>query len=458
VGTVTLPAGAQRAGRPLRSKRLLALAGDERLVSHLRRGNEAAFEVIFERHSGGILAFCRHMLGSREEAEDAVQHTFAAAYRDLVQDEREIRLKAWLYTIARNRCLSVLRGRRDAPSEWAEVATAGLQEEVERRVELRELLADLQELPEEQRAALVLSELGDLSHADVAGVLRVEVPKVKALVFRARSGLMERRQARETPCIEIREQLSVLRGGALRRSELRHHLRHCQGCREYREEVRRQRAMMAAVLPVTPTVALKSNVLSALGLGGSAAGAAVSAPVGGAALAKLAVVAVVAGGGAVAGEQALEAGTSERPVKPLVAPAASHRHGGQTPAEDRAASHRPIVEPTKRRSAANTNQGVRRRVRAHGKDAAPGRPASPGERGLGLERRSPKAQSTPRHGAPAREPKATIREPKAATPPTNQDKVGSPPAVDLGTRARGGPPLELPQEPPLPPTPKANAG
>src|ERR687896_1720717 len=93
---------------PFRSKRLLSLVGDERLVEQIRHGNEAAFEVAFERYGAGILGFCRHMLGSPEEAEDAVQHTFAAAYRDLLRDEREIKLKPWLYTIARNRCLSML--------------------------------------------------------------------------------------------------------------------------------------------------------------------------------------------------------------------------------------------------------------------------------------------------------------------------------------------------------------
>src|SRR6266511_2863686 len=69
VGTVSLPAGKQSAGPPLRSKRFLALAWDERLVQQVRRGNEAAFEVIYERHLRGVLAFCRHMLGSHEEAE-----------------------------------------------------------------------------------------------------------------------------------------------------------------------------------------------------------------------------------------------------------------------------------------------------------------------------------------------------------------------------------------------------
>src|SRR5919106_2480827 len=214
---------AQAPAAPLRSRRLLARAGDGRLVEQVRRGNEAAFEVIFERHGPAILAFCRHMLGTREEAEDAVQHTFAAAYRDLQRGgERDIALKAWLYTIARNRCVSVLRARREQAAELEDLPTEGLSEQVEQRAELRELLADVRELPEEQRAALLLAEAAGLSHAEVAQVLGCEAGSVKGLVFRARSALIERRDARDTPCSDIREQLATLKGGALRRNELRH--------------------------------------------------------------------------------------------------------------------------------------------------------------------------------------------------------------------------------------------
>src|SRR5918992_2288434 len=260
--------------RPLRPpRRLLALAGDERLVEQIRLGNEAAFEVAFERHGPAILSYCRHMLGSRDEGEDAVQQVFAAAYGGLMRDERPIKLKPWLFTIARNRCLSMRGARRNEGSiEDHEPVTTGLAEQVERRTELRELLNDLGDLPEEQRAALLLAELGDLSHADVAQVLGCEVEKVKALVFRARSALIDRQAAREQPCEVIREQLANLRGGALRRSELRHHLRGCPGCRDYREKVRRQRQMLVAVLPVTPSLGLKSAVLGSVGFGGASAG------------------------------------------------------------------------------------------------------------------------------------------------------------------------------------------
>src|SRR5918999_6031281 len=82
----------------------LRRAGDGRLAALAAGGDEAAFEAIFERHHRGLLSLCRHLLGSLEEAEDALQHTFAAAYRRLMQGEPPQHLRAWLYTTARNRC------------------------------------------------------------------------------------------------------------------------------------------------------------------------------------------------------------------------------------------------------------------------------------------------------------------------------------------------------------------
>src|SRR5436305_725023 len=226
--------------------RILRLAGDDRLVALVRAGNEAAFEVVYDRYHLQLLSFCRHMLGRAAEAEDAVLETFICAYGDLRRSERPIALRAWLFTIARNRCLSMLRSRRETASlEDVEPETAGLAAEVQHRDELRTMLGDISRLPEDQRTALVLAELGDLDHAEIAGVIGCSKDKVKALVFQARSSLSLSRQARETSCEEIREQLSTLRGGALRRAGLRRHLHGCAGCRDFRDEARRQPAAVA---------------------------------------------------------------------------------------------------------------------------------------------------------------------------------------------------------------------
>jgi RNA polymerase sigma factor (sigma-70 family) len=377
------------------------------------------------------------MLGSPQEAEDAVQHTFAAAYRDLrMGGEREIALKPWLFTIARNRCVSMLRMRRDVPTgdaalESAAPAGAGLAEEVEERAELRRLLEDVRELPDEQRAALLLTETGDLSHVEVAGVLDCEVSRVKGLVFRARSALIARREAREAPCERIREQLATLRGGALRRSELRLHLRECPGCRDYREQVRQQRRMLAVALPVAPTLGLKSSVLAAIGVGGGSAGGLTAAAggLGGATVAKVAVAGVLAGGGIVAGDAVVNSDC------PAVAPSGpSHA----APQRDAAAAEQPgaVSRGTGRLGQpAGAGGGVPRAE-------SPGRAGERGRQGMGRERgRGPIAappQATPvRRGPPAKESKPWKAEPGAKGGPRGLAKGHAKPAP--GSRAEAKP-------------------
>jgi RNA polymerase sigma factor (sigma-70 family) len=282
-----------------RPRRLLAALSDERLATEARGGNDAAFEVIYDRHHRGLLALCRHMLRSREDAEDALQQAFASAFRALPSNEQPAQIKPWLYTIARNRCLTMLRARRETPvDEVVQEPTAGLSAEVEQRAELRELLADLGHLPERQKTALVLSEVGALDHAQIAQVLECETKQVKALVFQARSALIGDRNARAIPCAEIREQLATASAGELRRSALRRHVRVCSGCAEFRDEIRHQRGMLALALPVVPSLGLKESALAAVGMGGggAAGGGGLIAAIGAHGAAKVAAVAIATGG------------------------------------------------------------------------------------------------------------------------------------------------------------------
>src|SRR5919109_210359 len=91
------------------SSPLLRLQSDERLVTLTRRGNHGAFEALVSRYQSRLLAFCRHMLGSREDAEDVLQEVFAAAFNAMLADERPLNVRPWLYRIARNRSLNHLR-------------------------------------------------------------------------------------------------------------------------------------------------------------------------------------------------------------------------------------------------------------------------------------------------------------------------------------------------------------
>jgi RNA polymerase sigma factor (sigma-70 family) len=466
-----MPAAAlatRRLAAPLRSKRLLALGGDERLVEQMRRGNELAFEVAFERHGGAILGFCRHMLGSLEEAEDAVQQTFASAWRDLGKGgEREIALKPWLFTIARNRCLSMLRGRREQ-RELPELATAGLSEEVERRADLRELLRDIAELPAEQREALLLSEARDLTHAEVAGVLGCEVPRVTSLVFRARSALIARREARATPCEEIREQLANLRGPALRRKELRFHLADCPGCSAYHDEVRRQRELLAAALPVTPGGGLELSVLAAAGIGGGGAAAAAGVAGGGAAaagigtafgvagsslVAKLALVGVMAGGGVAAGTVLVDDVDGPQRAAPAAVeeqhePAGAAAERARPPAADGVPARPLAVGPRSPRATPGRTEP--RRPSQPAATAAPDREAGiENGRKLGHEKRAAAEPGSPAVEAPRGEPaqgRGPVETPALPGPvrrgPAELD-VPVPPAPQAAPKAEAVPPGQL---------------
>ena len=249
----------------------LRLAADDRLVAFVRRGDSAAFEVLYERHARGLLSFCVYMLGSRHDAEDAVQATFASAYRALRADGKPVALRPWLFTIARNDCLSIMRRRRPTVELNGELALRGDPlHELEVREEVRHMLESMRELPERQRAALVLAELHGLSQAEIGDVLGVEADQVKAYVYQARSNLISTRRAREADCEEIREELATARGSALLRGRLRRHVRSCADCRVYADGIARQRQHLGALLPLMPSLVLKYRAVEeALGIGGA---------------------------------------------------------------------------------------------------------------------------------------------------------------------------------------------
>lgn len=288
---------------------------DEVLVARLRAGDVRCFEAIFRRHEGPLLSYCRHVLGDRTEAEDALQQAFIRAHGALLGDSPPRELRPWLYAIARNCCLTAIAARRPmAELEDRTPSLVGLAEQVQERQELRDLVADIAGLPEEQRSALLLSELEDLSHAAIAGIVGCPVSRVKALVYQARSSLIAQRAAREASCEEIRERLAVARGGELRRGPLRRHLSICAGCSEFQRAVATQRGSLAVVLPVLPSVDFAARVLghclaTGAGVGAGAAATGAGGAAGGGASGAAGVAATTATTGAAGAGGASSLGT-----------------------------------------------------------------------------------------------------------------------------------------------------
>jgi RNA polymerase sigma factor (sigma-70 family) len=257
---------------------LLRLQSDERLIRLLRDGNDGAFEVLFGRYRTRLLAFCRHMLGSKEDAEDVLQEVFVAAYNAILADERAILARPWLYRIARNRCLNHLRrpvaDGRDTMDDQLSAGGASTADVVHKRADLRHLLDDVQKLPETQRTALLLREIDALSYEQIAIAMDTTVPSVKSLLVRARMSLAEASEARQLTCDEVRVRLAEVAEGLRRTTPpVKRHVRDCEDCRNYRKQLRKTNAAMAAVFPVAPLLALKKLVLAKAGTAALAGGA-----------------------------------------------------------------------------------------------------------------------------------------------------------------------------------------
>jgi RNA polymerase sigma factor (sigma-70 family) len=286
----------------------MKLQGDEKLIAMARAGNPGAFETIVDRYQGRLLGFCRQMLGSTEDAEDVLQEVFVNAYRAMLADEREINLRPWLYRIARNRCLNYLRKpKADAQESMdmvPEVDAASTAERVHNREEFRQILSDVNKLPETQRAALLLREMDALSYEEIAAAMDTTVPSVKSLLVRARISLAEASQARLLTCGEVRIELSEAAEGLRKASApVRRHVRECDECADFRSQIRSTEKALAALSPIGPLLAFKGFILSKLGLGG-AGGAGAGATGAGAAGAGAGAVGSVGVGAAISGGSA----------------------------------------------------------------------------------------------------------------------------------------------------------
>jgi RNA polymerase sigma-70 factor, ECF subfamily len=197
-----------------------ANASEEQTVNSAIAGNEAAFTQLVERYRGELQVHAYRMLGSVEDAQDALQEAFLRAWKARGTYRRQSTFRAWLYRITTNACLRILerRPRRIVPYEAVPAAELGTRpvppadlpwlqpypdrlldegSEPEDSVVAREtielaFLAAIQHLPPRQRAVLILRDALEWSANETAAVLEMSVPAVNSALQRARATMAER--------------------------------------------------------------------------------------------------------------------------------------------------------------------------------------------------------------------------------------------------------------------------
>jgi RNA polymerase sigma-70 factor (ECF subfamily) len=182
---------------------------DVQLMLAVQRGDESAFQQLFKKHVAAVVGFATQFVGTRARAEELAQDVFLQIYRTRARYLPRARFATWLYRMVTNACLSELRradyhGRVESidnpgprgEDETApiEVPTRSTEDALASREALDGMRHALEQLPPQQRAALLLARVEGLSYDEVATALSCSVSAVKSLVHRATITLREQLQ------------------------------------------------------------------------------------------------------------------------------------------------------------------------------------------------------------------------------------------------------------------------
>ena len=174
---------------------------EARSIDAVLAGEPAAFEALVRDNEKAVYRLCYRMLGDEQDALDASQEAFFKAYRGLGSFRRESRFSVWLYRLASNACLDMLRKRPDAPPASLTDEEGGAldlpdsapspQEAAEAQEQREAVRRALLKLSPDFRQAVVLRDVNGLSYEEIAGISGVEPGTVKSRIFRARRKLAE---------------------------------------------------------------------------------------------------------------------------------------------------------------------------------------------------------------------------------------------------------------------------
>jgi RNA polymerase sigma factor (sigma-70 family) len=174
---------------------------DEELGRLFRGGDAAAFEALLDRYSRSIYNFTLRFLGDPADAEDATQLTLIQAFESLPAARPEASLRPWLFQVARNKCIDLIRKRRTVPLSSLErgepdapgidpADTAPLPADLYEREELQQILQDaIAALPLRSREVVLMRYVGELTFSEIGRSLGMPENTAKTLFQRAKATL-----------------------------------------------------------------------------------------------------------------------------------------------------------------------------------------------------------------------------------------------------------------------------
>jgi RNA polymerase sigma-70 factor (ECF subfamily) len=181
---------------------------DAVLMLRVKRGDRAAFAELVGKYRQPLFNFIFRTLRDETETEDVAQNTFLQVYKSRARYRRTAKFSTWLFTIARNLCLNEIRRRSRHPAESLEETHTEHDDQPQRQYEdkkvflptenvlhgelARKIEAALDELPENQRTAILLCRQDEVSYEEIAEILDCSLSATKSLIHRGRETLKEK--------------------------------------------------------------------------------------------------------------------------------------------------------------------------------------------------------------------------------------------------------------------------
>ncbi|MEA2219061.1 MAG: hypothetical protein QOJ35_1687 [Solirubrobacteraceae bacterium] len=332
-------------------------ATDAHLARRAAAGDDDAFETLYARYQPRLEAYCRSIVRHDEDARDAVQSAMTNALVALRRDADTTNVQGWLFRIAHNEAISLLRRRRPT-TELHDILhdrRLGPAGDLLMREELRATLEGVRAPLGRLRHPLLLRELAGLDYGQVAEVVGGTPAAARKAVFEARTALSADRAGRDEACSAIRQSLSEGDGRRRRARIVRSHLQSCTACCAWERDQRTRRAHLAALLPAA---AGSAGWLSALLGGAPTAAVGVSATL--ASNAKIAAtLAVIAAGTAPVVERVEHAApTPARKVAAIARPATATARAAREAVAMATASRRLAETGGARDAAARSGRGL----------------------------------------------------------------------------------------------------
>lgn len=178
---------------------------DLALVTQLKEGSEIAFRRLVDLHHEKVIQTCYHFVRDQQDADDIAQEVFIEVHRSIEKFREDAKLSTWLYRIAVNKSLNFLRSKKsrerfkrfqdfftsEKVNEFRDVNSISADEKIEHEERQSILQNAINKLPESQKIAFTLNKYDELSYNEVAEIMKISLPAVESLIFRAKKGLQK---------------------------------------------------------------------------------------------------------------------------------------------------------------------------------------------------------------------------------------------------------------------------